>query len=108
VPVPSDRSIDGESLTAVLDGRPFERRRPLYWEFDDSHGFHFALRDGRWKLLADPTFSRVQLYDLASDRFEVIDRAAAEPEVVERLLAHLRERHADVMNDPLRPKTGVR
>ncbi len=104
VPVPSDRAIDGESLTAVLEGRTFERRHPLYWEFDDSHGFHFALRDGRWKLLADRTLGRVQLYDLAADRFEVIDRAAEEPALVKRLLAHLRERHADVVNDPLRPK----
>ena len=31
-------------------GVPFARRRPLYWEFDDDQGFHYALRDGRWKL----------------------------------------------------------
>ena len=103
VPVPSDRAIDGEDLSPVLSGKPFARRQPLYWEFDDSHGFHFAIRDGRWKLLADRAFGKVRLFDLAADRFEVIDRAAAEPAVVQRLLAQLRERHAGVVGDPLRP-----
>ena len=109
VPVPADRAIDGEDLSAVLSGTPFERRRPLYWEFDDSHGFHFAIRDGRWKLLADEAFGRARLFDLDADRFEIVDRAAADPAVVKRLLAQLRDRHADVMSDPLRPpKTGGR
>ena len=101
--VPSDRPIDGENLSAVLRGAPFERARPLYWEFDDIYGFHFALRDGRWKLLADRTLEKVRLYDLNADRFEVVDRAAAEPAVVSRLLAWLKDRHASVVNDPLRP-----
>ena len=104
VPVPADRFIDGENLVPVLTGQPFERRRPLYWEFDDTYGFHFAIRDGRWKLLADRAFGSVRLYDLASDRFEVVDRSAAEPAVVQRLLAQLRERRASVTADPLRPR----
>jgi arylsulfatase A-like enzyme len=108
-PVPADRAIDGEDLSPVLRAKPFERRRPLYWEFDDSQGFHFAIRDGRWKLLADRQFGKARLFDLVTDRFEVIDRAAAEPGMVGRLLAHLRERHADVMTDPFRPrKPGAR
>jgi len=69
----------------------------------------FAIRDGRWKLLADEAFGKARLFDLDADRFEVIDRAAADPAVVKRLLAQLRDRHADVMSDPLRPpKTGGR
>jgi len=106
-PVPSDRPIDGEDLAPVLAGSPLERRRPLYWEFDDGYGFHFAIRDGRWKLLADRAFGKVRLFDLAADRFEVIDRSAAEPAVVARLTAQLRERHADVLADPLRPRRPV-
>jgi hypothetical protein len=46
----------------------------------------------------------VRLYDLASDRFEVVDRAATEPALVQRLLALLRDRRASVTADPLRPR----
>ena len=105
VQVPSDRPIDGEDLADALAGRPFGRQRPLYWEFDDDQGFHYALREGRWKLLTDRTMTRVRLYDLEADRFEVIDRAADETAVVERLLGQLEARAADVARDPLRPRT---
>jgi arylsulfatase A-like enzyme len=103
VAVPADRPIDGENAFTALEGRPFTRARPLYWEFDDFNGYRVAVRDGRWKLLADPTFSRVSLFDLAADRFEVVDRAKDEPDVVQRLLGVARERQADVAHDPLRP-----
>jgi len=104
VALPRDRPIDGEDASAVLRGAPFSRARPLYWEFDDFNGFSFAVRDGRWKLMADRAFSRVRLFDLAADRYEVVDRAATERPVVERLLAELRRRHAEVVADPLRPR----
>lgn len=102
---PADRPIDGESLLPLLTGRPFSRREPLYWEFHDTHGFHFAVRDGRWKLLADNDLARVQLYDLQTDRFEVVDVAAANRDVVARLVEFARLRHGDVVRDPLRPVT---
>jgi arylsulfatase len=103
-PVPSDRPIDGEDVSPLLRGERFERQRPLYWELDDDQGFHFALRDGDWKLIADRTLEKVRLYDLATDRFEVTDLAAAEPERVLTLLAKLRAIRASVEGDPLRPR----
>jgi arylsulfatase A-like enzyme len=106
--VPTDRPLDGEDVSPLLRGRPFARARPLYWEFDDFNGFSFAVRDGRWKLMADRAFSRVRLSDLAADRFEVVDRAETERAVLERLLAQLRQRHAEVAADPLRPRPLVR
>ncbi len=104
VPVPADRPIDGEDASAVLRDEPFTRARPLYWEFDDDQGFHFALRDGRFKLIADRAFSRVRLYDLERERFEVTDRSAEEPAVVRALIEKLRARQAEVERDPLRPR----
>jgi len=104
VPVPADRPIDGEDASALLRDAPFARAQPLYWEFDDDQGFHFALRDGRWKLIADRAFSRVRLYDLERERFEVTDRSAEEPAVVRALSEKLRARQADVERDPLRPR----
>jgi arylsulfatase A-like enzyme len=102
--LPTDRAIDGEDASALLRGAPFARRKPLYWEFEDDQGFHYALRDGHLKLIADRTFAKRRLYDLARDRFEVEDRAAQEPREVERLLARLRAMAADVAADPLRPR----
>lgn len=103
LPIPTDRPIDGEDITPLLRGEPFERQRPLYWQFDDVAGFHFALRDGRWKLLADESLQRVVLYDLDLEPFEVLDQAARRPEVVERLLGELRAIAKSVREDPLRP-----
>ncbi len=100
---PSDRAIDGEDASAVLRGQAFSRRRPIYWEFDDDQGFHFALRDGNWKLIADKAFAKVRLYDLAQDRFEVDDRTEREKGLVARMLAAVRETHASVVSDPLKP-----
>jgi arylsulfatase A-like enzyme len=102
--VPADRPIDGEDITAVLRGQPFARRRPLYWEFEDDQGFHYALRDGDHKLLADKALSKVRLFDLRRDRFEVEDVSAARPDLVESLLRTVRARAAEVAADPLRPR----
>lgn len=101
--VPSDRPIDGEDFSAVLRGEPFHRERPLYWEFDDIAGNHYALRDGDWKLLADETLERVSLYNLAEDRFELFDLAREQPDRLESLLSKLRSIAASVRSDPLLP-----
>jgi hypothetical protein len=102
--VPADRPIDGEDVSPVLRGEAFTRKRPLFWEFEDDQGFHYALRDGDSKLITDRTFEKRRFYDLARDRFEVEDRAAAEPTLVAALLERLRTFAADVAADPLRPR----
>jgi arylsulfatase A-like enzyme len=102
--LPSDRPIDGEDISPVLRGQPFVRQRPLYWEFEDDQGFHYALRDGDSKLLADRSLAKVRLHDLRRDPFEVEDLAAARPDRTSSLLAALRARAAEVAADPLRPR----
>lgn len=102
VPVPADRPIDGESFVPLLEGREWQRQQPLYWQFDDDNGFHYALREGDWKLLADRQLERVELYDLAASRFEVFNVAEREPDRVAAMLATIRDRAADVAADPLR------
>jgi len=100
---PDDRPIDGEDFSAALRGQTFRRQQPLYWEFDDVAGFHYALRDGDWKLLADESLERVRLYNLAEDRHEVLDRAAERPEVLAAMRAKLSAIAESVHTDPLRP-----
>jgi arylsulfatase A-like enzyme len=106
--VPRDRPIDGEDVTGVLTGNGFTRARPLYWEFGDFNGYRYAIRDGRWKLMADAAFARLRLHDLLADRFEVVDRQATEPAILDRLLRALRERQSEVERDPLRPRPAAR
>ena len=101
--VPADRPIDGEDFSALLRGGEFQRQRPLYWEFDSVEGHHYALRDGKWKLLADESLQRLQLFNLAIDRHEVIDLAAREPEVLAGMVAKLRRYAESVHTDPLLP-----
>jgi arylsulfatase A-like enzyme len=101
--VPSDRPIDGEDLSPLLRGEPWTRRRPLFWEFEDDQGFHYALRDGARKLIADKSLAPARLYDLERDRFEVDDRREDEPGLVASLLARLKAMAADVAADPRRP-----
>ncbi|MFN8091093.1 MAG: sulfatase-like hydrolase/transferase [Vicinamibacteria bacterium] len=103
VKVPDDRPIDGVDLSPLLRGGRLARPGPIFWALDDDQGFRFALRDGRWKLVADAALSKVRLYDLETDRFEVADRAAARPDEVARLLGRLKEIRASVEADPLRP-----
>jgi len=101
--VPSDRPIDGEDFSTIFSGSNFQRQRPLYWEFDDVAGFHYALRDGDWKLLADESLDRVELYNLATEQFEVLNQAAKQPDVLKAMLAKLNEIADSVRSDPLRP-----
>jgi arylsulfatase len=73
---------EGISIAPTFEGAPLERSRPLFWE----HEGHRAVRDGNWKLVA--SFDQPwELYDLAADRTELNDLAAATPDVVKRLTA---------------------
>ena len=101
--LPEDRPIDGEDFSAIFSGQPFERDRALFWEFDDVAGFHYALRDGEWKLLTDESMNRRLLYHLAKDPFEVLDQSTKHPEILEAMTKKLRAIAESVDNDPLRP-----
>jgi arylsulfatase A len=50
---PADRPLDGASLLPLLEGRPIERTRPLYWQFNQAQSEpKVAMRVGDWKILA--------------------------------------------------------
>jgi arylsulfatase A-like enzyme len=101
--LPEDRPIDGEDFSPVLRGESFARAQPLYWEFDDIAGHHYALRDGDWKLLTDENFENVELYNLAAEPFELLDKSKAEPKIRNALLGKLKEIAESVHSDPLQP-----
>jgi arylsulfatase A-like enzyme len=95
---------DGIDLSPVLAGHAVTERPLTFWAFGmpgaqrqpngpfkpHDTAPRLAVRDGRWKLLADADGSKVQLYDLESDPSETTDRAAGQAGVRDRLLARLR------------------
>jgi uncharacterized sulfatase len=99
--------FDGQDVSKTLTGRSSEGRRfPLFWRRPpDRPGPanepwpDLAVRDGQWKLLAAYDGSNAQLYDLAADRSETTDVAAAHPEVVERLREAVLAWHAALPPD---------
>lgn len=86
VPVPSDRVIDGASMTPAFTGQPIERKVPLYWRTHISPpDCRVALRVEDWKIVADETLSKFLLFDMGDDPTESTDVSAAHPEVFARM-----------------------
>jgi arylsulfatase A len=90
--------IDGISMVPTLLGEGEQRRHEyLYWEFHEQGGKQ-AVRMGDWKLVrldvrGGPEAASIELYDLSADVAESNDVSAAHPEVVERMLALMKEAH---------------
>lgn len=74
--------MDGISLTPSFAGKPLERTEPLCFQY----GSWQVIRDGRWKL-AQTKSQPWELYDLRSDRTEMVDVAGRHPDLVETMVA---------------------
>ena len=94
-------------------GEQRPRSTPLLWEWRFhifGHVLHrspmLAIRDGEWKLLRNPDGDRVELHRIPDDPSELNNRAAAEPEVVQRLSARAHEWQASLPAGPVSPDAG--
>lgn len=93
----------GIDLGPAIGGTPITKRPPLFWSFGSPTAERkpagpsqprdraptLAIRDGHWKLLAQPDGSDVQLYDLDADPGENTNLAERQKRVRERLLKPL-------------------
>ena len=108
-PVPA--GSDGMDVTNVLEGHPFTRPTPVFWEYG-SYGqpekfirpepVHdrsppVAMRLGDWKLLAYPDGHGAELYNLATDPDETTNVATANAARVKEMLPQLIEWRKTVM-----------
>jgi arylsulfatase A-like enzyme len=80
--------MDGKSFAGALTGKPLPKPRPFFFE----HYGARAVIDGQWKLVSlapqgggGKPYHAWALYDLATDRTETRDLAAAHPEIATRL-----------------------
>ena len=84
---------DGISLKPYLTD-PSKRAgdRVLYWEFYEPV-YRQAARWGRWKAVVLKKGGHLELYDLATDRWESKDVAAEHPDIVAKMRDILRHEH---------------
>ncbi len=83
--------IDGHDLTPFLTGKTKHAPRKEYFYIQRELE---ALRSGNWKLRM--TTGEPELFDMVTDPFEHINRAAREPEKVRELRSRMREMAAEV------------
>ncbi len=101
--VQTPAECDGIDLSPVLAGDAITKRPPLYWSFgmpgaakqprgpfvEHDRAPPLAIRDGRWKLVAEFDGKGAELYDLDADSGEANDLAGRQPRVRKRLLGRL-------------------
>ena len=75
------RSMEGTSLLPAFEGEELAREDPLFFEHEGNR----ALRDGRWKLVAEGPSGPWELYDMQNDRTEMRNLAERHPDRVERM-----------------------
>jgi arylsulfatase A-like enzyme len=87
-PYPTERDgqrikpLQGVSLVPALHHRSLRRPQPIFWEHESNR----AVRDGDWKLVAMAN-EPWELYNMKSDRSELHDLAAKNPDKVWELSA---------------------
>ena len=88
---PSKLQLDSRDILPALTGqlnRPLHEA--LYWNWmDKDSDTGWAIRRGRWKLLADK--GEMELYDLETDLGETRDLAANQPAILQELLADYKD-----------------
>lgn len=90
--MPEGYDSDGVDITDAFAGRPFERRRPMFWHHPRARKEPvLATRDGDMKLLINPDNSNPELYNLEADPSETTNLAANKPADVQRLAQPLIE-----------------
>lgn len=97
--------IDGISiLSALLSNKLKDQERPLYWEAH-GNGFQQAVRMGNWKGVRPALKQPLELYDLSRDIGESKNLASAQPAIVARMEAFLRDARTEAPEYPPKPSS---
>ncbi|MDZ4817904.1 MAG: sulfatase-like hydrolase/transferase [Planctomycetota bacterium] len=113
IPLPTDRALDGTSLVPLFrysdpaKQSPLTRKQPLYWQYQRAIGPNkIAVRDQDWKLLADDSMTKFELYNLRQDRQEA-QNLAADPQHAANL-ASLKSKMAAIYQDVLADRPDLK
>ena len=116
IPLPTDRTIDGASMLPAFEGKPVERKIPLFWRTHVSPpDQRVAMRIGDWKIVGDDILTNFQFYEVQKDWQEKNDLAAKMPEKTEEMKNILLKLWADIKaegpndwweSDNQKPKRG--
>ncbi len=90
--------FDGISIQSLLQGKTLPERK-LFWRkgglspyepsLENGKDVVKAIRDGRWKLVAQPGYEKVELFDLENDLSEKENLASTFPERTEQMQKQL-------------------
>jgi arylsulfatase A-like enzyme len=93
--------VDGISMARALRGVSQPAHEFLYWEFHE-RGFQQAVRMGQWKAIRLKKDAPLELYNLATDAVEQREVAAANPAVVSRIEAYLKNARTESARWPMK------
>ncbi|MGC9354215.1 MAG: sulfatase-like hydrolase/transferase, partial [Mariniphaga sp.] len=75
--MPENLNPDGRSIWPLLTGEQLlAKERPIYWKIRS----HYAVREGKWKLMLNRNTNKAELYDLENDFRETRDLSETHPE----------------------------
>ena len=95
--LPTDRTIDGVNMMPALQGKPVERKIPMFWRTHVSPpDQRVAMRIGDWKIVGNDTLTEFQLYEVQKDWKEENDLAAKMPKKTEEMKTMLLKLWADI------------
>ncbi len=97
------RPISGVSLKPIFDGQKLNSRPPIHLLFSQDRG----LRDGDWKLVSFQS-EAWELYNVANDRSELRNLAAAEPERLKAMIQTWTEITKNVLHAPAKAYSPVK
>jgi arylsulfatase A-like enzyme len=93
-PLPKGYQPDGESIVSALKGEPFQRSKPICWEWQPARNDpilwpQFGIREGKWNLLINEQLGKAELYDIEGDWGQTTDVSKEHPETVDKLSRQL-------------------
>lgn len=103
--VPSDRTIDGQSIVSTFNGQSIERSRPFIWTIDtpnqDDPINEWAIRDRDWKLILTRDQEPKFLFNIAKDPYEINNHVKNKPRILNDLMRKFQNYKIDIESDSL-------
>ena len=105
IPLPADYQPDGLSMMPALKGEPFDRQKPIFWEWRGGQSEEYTwpslgVREGDWKLVVDVEGNRYELYNIKEDWKEEVDLAEKNPEKAQQLLKFVEDWKQSLPSEP--------